>query len=317
MRIIKPLCRLLSPAGPSAKLSIFIFHRVLPLADPLLPFEPSAKQFDWMVRFITRTFNVLPLSEAARRLQAGTLPPAAASITFDDGYTNNLLVAWPILKRYGVSATFFIATAFLEGGHMWNDDVITAFRLAQTDELDLDAFGLGRHPLNDVTARVRGYRAVLGKLKYFEHRQRSEIARQIAIRCAVPAASELMMTHQQLRQLASEGAEIGGHTQTHPILENLDDVTALAEIATGKRELEELLDEPVQVFAYPSGIPDRDYSARHSEMVRQAGFIAAVTTRQACATSASGMFQLPRFTPWDRTPLRFALRSLTTLARAN
>jgi len=312
---MKPLFRLLSPAGPSAKLSIFIFHRVLPVADPLLPFEPSAEQFDWIARFIARTFNVMPLGEAARRLQTGTLPSAAAAVTFDDGYADNLLVAWPILKRYGIPATFFIATAFLEGGRMWNDDVIEAFRFAQTEELDLDAFGLGRHPLGDAAERVRGYEAVLGRLKYFEHRRRSEVAREIAVRCAVPATSELMMTHQQLRTLHGEGAEIGGHTRTHPILENLDDAAAQREIIAGKRELEELLGEPVRVFAYPNGVPGRDCSARHGEMARQAGFTAAVTTRQACANGASDIFQLPRFTPWDRTPLRFALRSLATLAR--
>jgi peptidoglycan/xylan/chitin deacetylase (PgdA/CDA1 family) len=310
------ISRRLAPAGRDGKLSIFIFHRVLPAADPLLPFEPSAEQFDWMVRFIARTFNVLPLDEATHRLQDGTLPPAAAAITFDDGYADNLLVAWPILKHHGVPATFFIATAFLEGGRMWNDDVIEAFRLAQVEELDLDAFGLGRHRLSDAVERVRGYEAVLGRLKYFEHRHRSETAREIATRCAVPAASELMMTHRQLRTLRSEGAEIGGHTRTHPILENLDDATAQQEIISGKQELEELLAEPVRVFAYPNGVPDRDCSARHGEMAHQAGFTAAVTTRQACATGTSDIFQLPRFTPWDRTPLRFALRSMMTIARS-
>ena len=310
------ISRRLAPGGHDGKLSIFIFHRVLPAADLLLPFEPSAEQFAWMVRFIARTYNVLPLGEAARRLRAGTLPPAAATVTFDDGYADNLLVAWPILKRHGVPATFFIATAFLEGGRMWNDDVIEAFRLAPEGRLDLDEFGLGSHALSDAASRVQGYEAVLGRLKYFEHRQRSDIAREIATRCAVPAASELMMTHRQLRTLHGEGAEIGGHTRTHPILERLDDAAAQQEIVSGKQELEALLEEQVKVFAYPNGIPGHDYSERHVDMVRQAGFDAAVSTRSACATATSDIFQLPRSTPWDRTPLRFALRSMMTIARS-
>lgn len=306
----------LAPGGRNGKLSIFIFHRVLPEADPLLPFEPSADDFDWMVRFISRAFTVLPLSEAASRLKSGTLPPAAATITFDDGYADNLLVAWPILKRYQVPATFFIATAFLEGGRMWNDDVIEAFRLTTNDELDLSEFDLGIHQLNGAASRVKGYEAVLGKLKYFEHKLRSEIAAEIASRCGVPKIAELMMTHRQLRQLHDEGAEIGGHTRTHPILERLDDSAALQEIESGKQELEALLGTAVRVFAYPNGVPGRDCSARHAEMARQAGFEAAVSTRQACATPASDIFQLPRFTPWDRTPLKFAMRSMINLSRA-
>lgn len=285
------------------------------MPDPLLPFEPSAEEFDWMVRFISRTFMVLPLGEAASRLKAGTLPPAAATITFDDGYADNLLVAWPILKHYGVPATFFIATSFLEGGRMWNDEVIEAFRLSPKDELDLSEFDLGTHPLTNKASRVKGYEAVLGKLKYFEHRRRSEISREIARSCEVPPIAELMMTHRQLRLLHDEGAEIGGHTRTHPILERLDDASALEEIVAGKQELEVLVGSAVRVFAYPNGVPGRDCSARHADMARQAGFDAAVSTRQACANTVSDIFQLPRFTPWDRTPLKFAMRSMMNLSR--
>ena len=310
------ISRRLAPGGSNGKLSIFIFHRVLPEADPLLPFEPSAAEFDWMVRFISRTFNVLPLSEAASRLKAGTLPPAAASVTFDDGYADNLEIAWPILKRYKVPATFFIATAFLEGGRMWNDDVIEAFRRSREGELNLNEFDLGVHHLTDAASRVKGYEAVLGKLKYFEHQLRSQIACEIASRCEVPKLAELMMTHRQLRHLHDEGAEIGGHTRTHPILERLDNTAALQEIESGKQELEALLGTTVRVFAYPNGVPGRDCSARHAEMARQSGFETAVSTRQACATSASDIFQLPRFTPWDRTPLKFAMRSMMNLSRA-
>lgn len=310
------ISRRLAPGGSNGKLSIFIFHRVLQEADPLLSFEPSAEEFDWIVRFISRTFTVLPLGEAARRLKAGTLPPAAATITFDDGYADNLLVAWPILKRYAVPATFFIATSFLEGGRMWNDDVIEAFRLSRKDELDLSEFDLGIHRLTDTSSRVKGYEAVLGKLKYFEHRRRCEIAGEIANRCEVPKVAELMMTHRQLGLLHDEGAEIGGHTRTHPILERLDDTAAMKEIESGKQELEAIIGKAVRVFAYPNGVPGRDYSARHADMARQAGFEAAVSTHQACAKSASDIFQLPRFTPWDRTPLKFAMRSMMNLSRA-
>ena len=307
--------RALSPGGESAKLNIFIFHRVLAEPDPLLPFEPSAEIFDWMVRFISQAYTVLPLSEAAIRLKAGTLPPAAATITFDDGYADNLLVAWPILKRYGVTGTFFIATSFLEGGRMWNDDVIEAFRCSQAGEVDLRDLNLGFHQISDNLSRVKCYETVLGELKYFEHQLRTETAREIARRSSVPETSNLMMTHSQLRFLHKSGAEIGGHTSTHPILERLDDAKALKEIESGKLELEALLRVPVRVFAYPNGVPGRDFSEKHTDMARQAGFEAAVSTQQSCATTCSDLFQLPRFTPWDRTPWRFAIRCMVNMHR--
>lgn len=305
--------RSLSPGGSAGHLSIFIFHRVLAVADPLLPFEPSAEQFEWMARFFAKTFNVLPLSEAAQRLRDGTLPPAAATITFDDGYADNLEVAWPILERYGLAATFFIATAFLDGGRMWNDQVIEMVRRAPQGDLDLSEFDLGVHHLSDVDTRINCYGKILGKLKYFEHERRAVVSEEIATRGGVPRQSDLMMTRDQLRTLRGLGAEIGAHTRTHPILELLDDTCARREIEAGKMELESILGEPVSVFAYPNGVPGRDCTARHARIVEQLGFSSSVTTEPRFASPHSDLYQLPRFTPWDRSPAMFAARCLKQL----
>ena len=68
------------------RLSILIFHRVLREPDPLLPSEPSAAEFEAIAEHVKARFTALPLSEAVARLQSGTLPSAALSITFDDGH---------------------------------------------------------------------------------------------------------------------------------------------------------------------------------------------------------------------------------------
>jgi peptidoglycan/xylan/chitin deacetylase (PgdA/CDA1 family) len=295
------------------KLSIFIFHRVLPVADPLMPYEPSAEQFDWMARLLARNFNVLPLGEACRRLNEGTLPAAAAAITFDDGYADNEQLAWPILKRHGLPATFFIATGFLDGGRMWNDEIIEAVRTLPEGKLDLAHYALGTHHLSDIASRIKCYTTILSRLKYFEHALRGQVAREIGQQCGVPRSSSLMMTRDQLRALHAAGAEIGAHTQTHPILELMNDELARQEIEMGKHELEEIIGETVSLFAYPNGVPGQDCSGRHGEMSEQLGFTAAVTTAPRSARGNDNIYHLPRFTPWDRTPLRFALRCLLQL----
>lgn len=296
---------------------VFIFHRVLPGKDPLLPDEPDAEQFDWMVRLISRNFNVLPVGEAVEHLKNGTLPPAAACITFDDGYKDNLTVALPILKRHGVAATFFIATGFLGGGRMWNDDIIGAVRALSSRSIrsiDWSEFGLGRHDLDSDAHCCAAIAAVLGKLKYAPHDIRATTAREIA-RCAgLDDTSNLMMTPDEVRRLRASAMEIGGHTSSHPILTSLDDDDAFAEILRGKSELEEILDERVETFAYPNGNPERDFAPKHLDMVREAGFSAAVTTERGVGRPGDDPLLIPRFTPWDRTPLRFATRSVFALA---
>ena len=56
------------------------------------------------------------------------LPSRSVAVTFDDGYADNARIALPILREERVPATFFIATAYLDGGRMWNDTVIEAVR---------------------------------------------------------------------------------------------------------------------------------------------------------------------------------------------
>ena len=57
-------------------------------------------------------------------------------------------------------------------------------------------------------------------------------------------------------------------------------------------------------------MPGQDYGAEHVALARQAGYRAAVSTSWGASSSASDIFQLARFTPWDRAPRRFALRLL-------
>ena len=313
-KLTRFLLRSLAPAGTRAKLSIFIFHRVLPESDSHLPWEPDVGQFEWMVALIAGNFNILPLGEAVERLSSGSLPPRAASITFDDGYADNLSLATPILKRHGATATFFIATGFLDGKRMWNDDVIEAFRRAPSGALDLEEFDLGLHEITDAASRVKAYGGVLARLKYFNHERRALVAREIAGRQGVQATSDLMMTSAQVQELRSQGMDVGGHTHTHPILELMPDARAEEEMRVGREQLESLLGERIVLFAYPNGEPGKDFSSRHALMVRRVGFAAAVSTSAGAARHGSDIFQLPRFTPWDRTPMRFAMRCAINLA---
>jgi peptidoglycan/xylan/chitin deacetylase (PgdA/CDA1 family) len=109
--------------------------------------------------------------------------------------------------------------------------------------------------------------------------------------------------------------QIGAHTVSHPILECSKDLQARWEISHSKRVLETCLRQPVELFAYPNGRPNQDYSARHVAMVREAGFLAAVSTASGVASPAADLLQLPRFTPWDRSRLRFGLRMLGNLRK--
>ncbi|WP_347889012.1 polysaccharide deacetylase family protein [Nitrosomonas europaea] len=309
---MKILPSLFSPAGKNAKLSIVIYHRVLPEPD-LLTGEGGIAQFEKGLSYLTNNFNILPLSEAVNKLRGGTLPGRAACITFDDGYADNAEIALPILQKHGVTATFFIASGFLDGGRMWNDTVIESVRRAKGDTLDLNAIGLGNHAIATLEQRRKTLNLLIDKLKYLPHEARASQVDKLSTIIAADLPDNLMMTSAQVWQLHDAGMEIGGHTLTHPILASIDDAAARTEIAEGKAKLEAIIDIPLRLFAYPNGKPGKDYLSAHVKMIKDAGFEAAVSTAWGAARQDSDLFQLPRFTPWDKSEWRYVLRMVRNM----
>jgi peptidoglycan/xylan/chitin deacetylase (PgdA/CDA1 family) len=298
----------LSVADQRPGLSILLFHRVLAVADPFRTGDMTAAQFDAVVARLARTFSVLPLEEGIERLRNNSLPKAALSITFDDGYQDNLDVALPILVAHGLTATFFIATGFLDGGWMWNDRIIEACKRTSRTAATLPALGLESIELGTELARVAAAHGIIGKAKHLPFDQRADAVAQLEERLDVRLDRGPMLDPDSVRRLRGHGMTIGAHTVTHPILAGLDDARARAEIHDSRDHLVEILREPVRLFAYPNGRPGRDYGMKHVDMIAEAGFASAVSTTPMTARPGMSRYELPRFTPWDRSGWRFAAR---------
>lgn len=342
----RAVLRALSPSGRRARLLIFTFHRVLPEPDSLFPDEPDARSFATMLDWIGSLCRVLPLPEAVRGLMRGALPDRAACITFDDGYANNFEVALPLLEQRGMPATIFIAVDAVQRGIMWNDLIIEAVRRAP-EELEraladqraradrggcipgTDALngrpatdgrlGKGRDDGSGEGDRACGGHAaslsrVLEHFKYLPLEERWQRASELFARVAGTAPPRLMMTPETVSKLPRHGIDVGAHTVNHPILKGLPAERARAEIAGSRTWVAEVTGIPPTSFAYPNGRPNRDYDASHAAMVRDAGFELAVTTHWGGASRNASPYELPRIAPWDRTPNRFSLRLIHTLA---
>ncbi|OGA98606.1 MAG: polysaccharide deacetylase [Burkholderiales bacterium RIFCSPHIGHO2_12_FULL_61_11] len=320
--LLKPLLHWMSPAGKRARLSVLIFHRVLPEPDPLFPDEMHVRRFAEVCGWLKTWFNVLPLDQAVARLKTGTLPARAACITFDDGYADNHYVAMPILQRHGLTATFFIATGFLDGGRMWNDTIIETVRACKDlsviasearQSMTSGLHGLPRFARNDKKAAIT---TLINHIKYRPVQERISLTEEIAKLAKVQLPHNLMMTSHEVKTTRQAGMQIGAHTVSHPILARLTDEQARQEIGESKIFLEQLLGERVGLFAYPNGKPGEDYTPQTVEVVHSLGFDAAVSTRWGASGTGDDLFQIRRFTPWDKTKLRFGGRMLANLRNA-
>jgi len=312
----RPLLSALLPGGPRARLTVLIYHRVLTECDPLRPGEPTAERFSWQMELMKHLFTVLPLSEAVTRLHNNTLPPRAACITFDDGYADNHDVALPILRKHGLPATVFVATGFLNGGRMFNDTVIEVIRRLPDSQIDLTSLGLKQVHLQGTKDRLALIKTILAQVKYMPLEERKEFLARLTSQCDEQLPDDLMMTDSQVQSAARQGMEIGAHTVNHPILTRLSGEEVRSEIAESKAYLETLTGGRVNLFAYPNGRMGQDFDLSHRDMLGELGFDAALTTHRGAANHGTDKYLLPRFTPWDRTPVRFAARLAGTAINA-
>lgn len=295
-------------AGLAPTFPILTYHRVNDEDDPFFPSLPT-EVFERQMAFVARAYVVLPVEELVERIGRGTLPRNALAITFDDGYRDNLTHAAPILARYGLPATVFLATGVIGTRQaLWFDQLALAFkrssaatwsapwghRFALTTEAErLLALGRAQERLKGVAdeERERGLAGILeglggGDQEYLK---------------------SLMLNWEDVCALRGLGTTIGAHTVSHPILSRVNLARARAEIGRSRAMIATVCGRPPRAFAYPNGRA-ADYTKTIAGMVREAGFTCAVTTRFGVNTPTTPPYELRRGGPWERDLATFALK---------
>lgn len=305
MNPISSLLRLLSGGYARSRLPILTYHRVLAKADPMMPWDPHGATFRSQMKLLRDCCAPCTLTRATKLLQNSELPPNSVCVTFDDGYLDNHDVALPILAELGIPATFFIATDFLCGEIMWNDLVISAVRSLAQGTHEFEA--IGRIEIRDDASKPDIALRVLRRIRYEPAERRRQIALAMVHHAGIKDQIDkrMMMTDEMIRSLRDAGMEIGAHTKSHPILSSLSDKDARSEIVGSKIYLESLLDREITTFAYPNGRFGVDETERDADLVKRAGFSAAVTTDWGTASAESYRYALPRlgFSGASRTRL--------------
>jgi peptidoglycan/xylan/chitin deacetylase (PgdA/CDA1 family) len=322
-RLLAPLTR-----GVGA---IFTLHHVR--ADPPATFEPNrilrvTPQFLEQALFEIRRaeFDVVSLDEAHFRLLEGDFRPFVC-LTFDDGYRDNLEVAYPIFKRHNLPFAVYVCTDFADGrGDLWWLALEKA--ICRVESLTVKMDGAERRWRCRSAAEKD---AAFHGIYWWLRRIREDDARAVVAELCQATGfdpsrlcADLVMGWQEIRRLAADPlVTIGAHTRRHFALAKLTTPEARDEIAHSVARIERELGLPCRHLSYPYG-DALSAAAREFQLARELGFRTGVTTRKgllkrqhAAAPTAlprvslNGDYQHPRYLKVFLTGAPFALASGT------
>ena len=294
----------------SPSIQILGYHRVNDDPGPYLPATPRAV-FATQMEYLASRYTVLTLDSAVDSLRRNDVPDNALVITFDDGYRDNYLYAFPILQGLSIPATIFLATAATGSRSvLWHDRVFAAFRRTEASGLDGFAGTSTRYSLNTWTERLAAQTEVLKFLRSLDDESRSfwieDLLKELRV-VDTPDASNLMLTWPDVQDMHRAGISFGSHTVNHPILAHLPHAKARAEINASKSAIEERLGTRVTAFAYPGG-KSADFNEDVKRIVRDAGYGCALTAIPGTNDASRDLFELRRGTPWETDVPGFAAR---------
>lgn len=266
--------------------------------------------FDRQMAHISSRYRVVPLSEIARSLKGGeSVDRRCVAVTFDDGYEDNYRNAFPILRRHGLPATFFVTTGCVGARpELWTVRLRRALMNTRLEELRLSFTDSLPLPLRTAAERETAIKWLTGLVKRCGRREAEETIGEVLAVAGEPSSGRrTMMNWDEMREMAAAGMSIGAHTVSHYNLPSLDDEAADGEIMDSKRELEGRLEREVEHFAYPNGRTSCHCDVRTARLVERAGFSCAVTSVAGPASRRFSRFALPRLgvVPRDSDPRRF------------
>ena len=323
---------------PQAKALVLMYHSIAETWPDPWGLNVTSEHFAQQLEVLKQYAYPTGLDELVKSVEENRLPGNAFSVTFDDGYANNLYTAKPILARYEIPATVFLATGSLGQAHgfWWNEieqlvlqpgTLPPVLRLnIDGDVIQWDLGDMAAYKEEDAslyrswhaweappTTRHAFYYSLWQRLQGLrdEERQRALAAVRAWALCEQPAQSvQRALSVAEVVELAGGGlVTIGAHTVTHSVLSQLSAAEQRDEIEQSKRTLEELLGQPVLRFAYPYGAATT-YTRDSIALVRDAGFQLACATQASVVSRGHDRFQLPRFQVLDWDGEEFA-RQLT------
>lgn len=213
-------------------------------------------EFKSDVEFLLRHFRPVTLGEIVDALNGKrTLSRHCFHLTFDDGFREMYDVVVPILQQAGVPATFFLNTAYLDGGGLAHYNALSVLldRL-QSRHARLSA-AARRHVESLLPAATHGRITLRQRLLSIGYAQTS-LVRPLAGACEIDLDKYVReasphLSSDQVAAILKKGFSVGGHGHHHVVYSELPLSQQLEQTRTNMQFLSERFRVSPRAFAFP------------------------------------------------------------------
>lgn len=295
----------------------FLFHRVSSEPDALWdPMHPDL--FEKCLSYISKNYSLITVED----IPYTTLTEKHATISFDDGYKDNIEIALPLLEKYKIKASFYVITDCIDKQiPTWTYYLEHLFKNTRKTNLEMDfSFLPGEYKTRGLTTKalriqyVKKLKPLLKKVTYEQLKQVLTYIQSIYNDVALP---DVMMSWDDLRKLRGLGHNIGSHTVSHPMLGTITNESILHRELTDSRErIFKVLGFYPAVISYPAG----SYNPAVIASSKQSGYQLGLAVKQdVYHPNRDTIFEIPRIElynePWWKTRLRIT-NSLEQIKKA-
>jgi peptidoglycan/xylan/chitin deacetylase (PgdA/CDA1 family) len=199
------------------------------------------------------------------------------AITTDDGFVENYTILAPLLKEYGITATFFMLNNCIDNQDlMWRNKLAAVEHLIGQEAVHLQVYDLlkRKNPLKKSSMKVKS------SYQFIPMREKDAIANEIWKANYPASLMEFMeiekpyLTTKQIQELLGAGFTIGAHTCSHPKCSQLTFDELENEIVGSINQLRTKFNTTIDFFAYPFGDrPSPDMEREVFRMSRVKAFL--------------------------------------------
>ncbi len=292
---------------------ILVYHRVVD--DSVLPrvsssfrlrgLTVSVSNFEKQIKYLKRKYRLVSLAECVRRKKSGESLANCAVVTFDDGYKDFLILAWPVIKKYEVPVTIFFPKSFLEAVH-WQHQLYYILDEAGGKKA-LISVGNKTVPL-DLSGDEEKYQSIIGLLEAIRKLPAAErlgavgaISKTLGVSKQL-VSGEFYLTAEDLKLLAGAGIELGAHTVSHSDMTELSEQQVDQEITESIAFIRNLTSQQEIAFALPFSSGD----GKVLEKIKKSGGLCSFGRAAGLNTAVDDIFQLKRIAALDFSIAEFA-----------